>query len=432
MCSKPLFIFGSPRSGTTYLLELLNHHSKVLLTNELRMMSFYAQTFATASQARHQIHNADLRGPFIEHMKAQLRPAIESYYRQLAAERLKSPTVFGDKNPGYADPVLSPGCLEFILETFPDARFIHIRRDPRAVVRSLVGKRWMGLDAAVALWARITSRGRALRREVAPHQYLEVTHEALTNHPSTVVPSILRFLELEPEQILSDFIASETLQRTPYSDPIALPGNRATFQLTELQESRLLELLGPSAEVDEMLEHYDAAQSSSHPVIEVEGGSPIGEMAQVPAESLLGELEVRILAYSLVVNDSQVVSGSPVHPGDRVSIAVRVASLRHFPQTVFGVSISDESGRVVASGNNASASLQTFGLTPGVSTLSLTFIWPDCGRGLFRLTPGVGEGADGDHNLVQCWADSCCALRQAPSRESSALITLRILSAERC
>jgi hypothetical protein len=172
-------------------------------------------------------------------------------------------------------------------------------------------------------------------------------------------------------------------------------------------------------------------QGNSQALLEAAADATAGEYVAVPSESLLGELEIRILAYALSINGAPASSGAFVHPGDRVGVTVRAASLRRFPQTVFGLRIADESGRVVATGNNASSSLQIFGLEPGISTLRLTFQWPDSGRGTYRLTIGVGEGADGDHNIVQCWADSCCVLNQIPSRESSSVTSLRILSAER-
>ena len=182
MRSQPLFIFGCPRSGTTYLGELLNKHSRVLVTNELRMMSFYAEMPADAEKARHQIHNMDLRRGFIAHMKSQVRATVETYYKSLAESLGRKIEVWGDKTPGYADPSLSPGCLEFILDVFPDAKFIHIRRDPLEVVRSIVGKRWMGLEAAVDIWVRITKHGREFGASLPPSQYLEITHEELSDN----------------------------------------------------------------------------------------------------------------------------------------------------------------------------------------------------------------------------------------------------------
>ena len=433
MRSQPLFIFGCPRSGTTYLGELLSHHSKVLVTNELRMMSFYAEMLAAAEKARHQIHNRDLRSGFIAHMKSQVRSTVETYYKSLAESLGRKIEVWGDKTPGYADPSLSPGCLEFILEVFPDARFIHIRRDPLEVIRSIVGKRWMGLDAAIDIWVRITKRGREFGALLPPSQYLEITHEELSGNGEKVTSEILRFLGIQDETHLREFVTRESEERTPFSDPIALPGKKSAFDLTPEQVARVHELLGDDwSDVDAVFRKYGDRKTSSPGTAQHVAVVAAGTLIPVAPDTLLGDLEARINALGLAVNDEPVASGAAVRTGDKVVVTARVAALRPFEAIVFGVTAFDDADTPVMGGNNAKSGLQVFSLPPGMSTLVLVFNWPDVGNGTYRLTVGIGEGSDSDNNLVQCWADKAITLvQQSPQRNGNELVRCTILDARR-
>jgi hypothetical protein len=44
MESSPLFIVGSPRSGTTFLCSVLNAHPLIQLTNECRIFALLKDT----------------------------------------------------------------------------------------------------------------------------------------------------------------------------------------------------------------------------------------------------------------------------------------------------------------------------------------------------------------------------------------------------
>ena len=54
-----------------------------------------------------------------------------------------------DKHPHYADPKTDPHCLDTIDLVFPGSRFVHVIRDGRAVVASIVWKGWADLPEAI-------------------------------------------------------------------------------------------------------------------------------------------------------------------------------------------------------------------------------------------------------------------------------------------
>jgi hypothetical protein len=110
---------------------------------------------------------------FIDHVRASYPDLIRSFYRDLR------PTVryWGDKNPDYAS-LEHEGCLETIAELFPGTRFIHIIRDGRDVVTSLLRKGWASFDHAHHIWMTHVEVGAQVGAR-SPDRYLEVRYEEL-------------------------------------------------------------------------------------------------------------------------------------------------------------------------------------------------------------------------------------------------------------
>lgn len=458
MTTPPLFIFGCPRSGTTFLGELLNQHPRVLITNEIRMMTFLTEVFERTAQNRHLLHNPDHKDQFVAHARSQSEYMVRSYYDRLRRDIGKDVLVWGDKTPGYADPLLSRGCLQFTNEIFPDARWIHIRRDPRAVVHSLVTKRWHTLASAVDIWARITKAGRDFGRSLPKCQYLEITHEAVLDDVEGVARDLLDFLGLDMTPEMDAFVQSEKRERKPVSDPVNLSTkaagqNSANLHhgLSQDQVEQVIALLGDRFDdVEAMLAHYahtDAGRATAKAIAngggviatddagakaeKVSKPSGFSSFSAVNQKTLLGDLEARISGVSVLVRGESAVpdAAATVFAGDRVDIAIRLMALKAFPHLVAGFSIVDQAGLVVGGGNNANSGLGTEALTPGTHTLLLSFRWPDLGDAPFTLTLGIGEGkgspADGEANHVQCWAPQAITLRQRP-RELPPVTTVAV------
>lgn len=372
---------------------------------------------------------------------------VRSFYDKLGQESHKNLLVWGDKTPGYADPLLSRGCLAFTHEVFPDAKWIHIRRDPRAVVHSLVVKKWHTLPSAVDIWARITQAGRVFGQKLPSHQYLEITHESILDDVEGVTKTLLEFLGLEMTPEVEAFVLSEKAERKPVSDPVNLATKAAGENtahlhhgLNEEQVQQVVALLGDRFDdVDAMLAHYATTDAGKATALAIASGggvlaakegvaktermsAPTGfsPFSPVDESTLLGELEARISGVSVLVRGESAVpnAATTVHAGDRVDIAVRVMALKKFPYMVAGFSIVDRAGQTVGGGNNANSGLGTTAMEPGAHTLLLSFRWPDLGDAPFTLTLGIGEGkgtaADGEANHVQCWVPEAITLRQRP------------------
>lgn len=115
--------------------------------------------------------------------------ALRIVYRTYAAKFGKQR--WGDKSPHYL------GHMPLISDVLPEARFIHVIRDGRAVWQS-IRSLWFGpstVEDAAIWWSDAIA---AARQDAAriPH-YLEVRFEDLVRSPADTLQRVCAFLELE-------------------------------------------------------------------------------------------------------------------------------------------------------------------------------------------------------------------------------------------
>ena len=152
----PIFVIGTGRSGTTLLRVMLNAHPRIYLTHEA---SFYLSAaaakrmdgrawlehyFHSASFAWLGVMPADVRRGLSETLpRKEIARAFNAVMRTKAAQYDRPR--FGDKTP------LHSSFLKDIFKNYRDPRVVHIVRDPRATVASLMRMPWaastIGLNA---------------------------------------------------------------------------------------------------------------------------------------------------------------------------------------------------------------------------------------------------------------------------------------------
>ncbi len=113
--AAPIFIVGMPRSGTTLLESAIAAHPLVAAAGEVPALPFLHDEFlAWAGRAR-----APVKIP-----EEKRRDWRSRYFDQSAKFRLRPAQIFTDKQPS------NFLALGFIRELLPEARIIHIRRNP--------------------------------------------------------------------------------------------------------------------------------------------------------------------------------------------------------------------------------------------------------------------------------------------------------------
>jgi Flp pilus assembly protein TadD len=109
---RPVFIVGMPRSGTTLIESVIGAHSRVLACGERMATRWIMQDF---------LSRARLGSP--SGIPESAWQAWRDFFRQEMPEQPDA-AVITDKNPWNFD------AIAVILRLFPDARIIHVRRNP--------------------------------------------------------------------------------------------------------------------------------------------------------------------------------------------------------------------------------------------------------------------------------------------------------------
>lgn len=118
--------------------------------------------------------------------------AIRAFY-EMYAEKADKPR-WGDKTPFYVRK------METIHEVLPEARFVHLIRDGRAVTLSIKDL-WFGPDTieeAAEFWVDRIDQGREQAKRL-PH-YMELRYEDLVREPEAQLRRIAEFAEIDYDE----------------------------------------------------------------------------------------------------------------------------------------------------------------------------------------------------------------------------------------
>ena len=197
---RPLLIVGAPRSGTTWLMRTLLQDRRMVGGQE----SHFFRTFgATLHSFDQQIGRPRKTGLACYWRRAELVAELQRLWRRtfepLAVARPEA-RLLVEKTPDHAL------WLHIARDVVPDARAIHIVRDSRAVVASLLeasrrpwGQIWAPKSrrAAVAVWRSHVSA--ALDSPLPIHL---VRYEDLVDDAPAVLAGIYEFLALPRDPAL--------------------------------------------------------------------------------------------------------------------------------------------------------------------------------------------------------------------------------------
>jgi len=191
----PVFVGGAGRSGTTLLRAMLHAHPALHAPPELKLIPELA--------AQRQRWGAHLREPLRD---AGVSPdLLDAACRAFLDRLLRGITPPGrrlvDKTP---HDVLH---IRWLARLYPRARFVHVVRDPRAVVASLLRQDWRDpatgepvtwcTDAAAAAryWREVVDTAHA-QSVFALGRVLEIRYEDLVTTPEATMRSVLASLGL--------------------------------------------------------------------------------------------------------------------------------------------------------------------------------------------------------------------------------------------
>ncbi|MEI6320216.1 MAG: sulfotransferase [Pseudomonadota bacterium] len=231
--AAPVFIGGSPRSGTTLLLRLLGRHPQVEAYYESKLLASLIDwlegtvfnPFDPISPFGFRAHEYFTR----ERIYRCAGLAMQQLYGGRATDAGRS--IWLEKTPRNSLHV------DALLELLPAARFLHVVRDGRDVAVSMPSLEAAPQDIVecARLWAGYTEAGRsACRRH--PDHCLEIRYEQLVRAPQQALEPVCRFLglDLQPDMLDLDSVKVSLFsehwgESAPTTAPIARWRRHADF-----------------------------------------------------------------------------------------------------------------------------------------------------------------------------------------------------------
>lgn len=224
------FVVGVPRSGTTLLRLQLDAHPALaippetgvgLVAGTLLRRGVTPDGVATALAGIQAFGDLGFPPDELRRLLRSVRPwsaaaGVRAIYRAYAARHGKPR--WGDKTPVHCLHMPELGAL------LPEARFVHLIRDPRAVASSLHGLHFApgdgSLEAIGAAWRSQVAHARAAGARLGDGRYTELRYEALVARPEAALRTICAAIDL------------------PFDPAMLQAHERATARLAELPEAR--------------------------------------------------------------------------------------------------------------------------------------------------------------------------------------------------
>lgn len=185
---RVVFAFGVPRSGTYWLQRILTAHPEVAaVPNETHLFSKAVAPFLS------EFHHGASASPSITTIYAD-RETMIRHLRELCDDVLGVHLTDGAKLLCERSPwhVRHVGLMA---ELYPDARFVHIVRDPRDVARSMVSHEW-GPDTLAEAAGQWRESILMARKAAAPH-YLELRYEEVLSDFPAATRQVYEWLGLD-------------------------------------------------------------------------------------------------------------------------------------------------------------------------------------------------------------------------------------------
>jgi hypothetical protein len=214
MTGSPIFIAGPDRSGTTLLFALLASHPNISMVRRTNMWRYFHNRYGDLGQVEnfHKCLSEMLRYNRIQNfLKPDEKRIRHEFWRekptygrlfsllhQHHAESLGK-TRWGDKS------LHTEHYVDDVFTEFPDAKILHITRDPRdryASVRKRHGRDVPRLGGANGRW--LFSMNKALDNQKRyPDQYKIIRFEDLASDPEKTMKDVCAFIgeDYSPEML---------------------------------------------------------------------------------------------------------------------------------------------------------------------------------------------------------------------------------------
>ena len=99
-----------------------------------------------------------------------------------------------------------------ILEILPEAKLVHIYRDPRDVITSFSHQSWMPSDKfkSAMIYRDLFEQWELIKARISEDSYMELSLESLVENPRKVTESICQFWQIPWNESLIEFDLSHS------------------------------------------------------------------------------------------------------------------------------------------------------------------------------------------------------------------------------
>ena len=203
----PVFVGGIERSGKTYMRFMLSSHSPLVFSKRTNLWPNFYNRFGDLSQVENferclqaMMQNKHVRAlePDIERIRQEFWQGIPSYARLFAIVHEQYVESQGKVRWGDQTELIER-FADLIFVAYPDAKIIHMIRDPRDVYEASLARKPQDRISVGDLTARwLYSADLAARNhKLYPDRYKIVRYESLVSRPEETLGEVCRFLGIE-------------------------------------------------------------------------------------------------------------------------------------------------------------------------------------------------------------------------------------------
>jgi hypothetical protein len=200
---SPIFIVGGPRSGTTLMRNMLNRHPEIAICRETEFFHWVYQrrrNFGSLSDLRNR--QSAVKQYLATQRVHRMRLDLQALEQTLLQEAVSYPAMFLSLMRFFAQAHGKRRCgektphngliVEMLYQWYPDAVVIHMLRDPRDAVASMLRMPWAPKNVVsnAYSWLRFNQGAWRSRNR---GKYMQVRYEELVTQPEPQLKRICEF-----------------------------------------------------------------------------------------------------------------------------------------------------------------------------------------------------------------------------------------------
>lgn len=262
---QPTFLVGAERSGTTLLRLMLDHHPRIAFNPEFEYAVSQIDEHGAYPDLASYYHflATDFIFPganFTVNRELSYAALVHDFLRQKLTRDHKQ--VIGATVHHHFDRLLA---------LWPQARFIHLIRDPRDVAKSVIGMGWAGnMWVASSRWIEAEKTWAKLERMLPKDRFVNLRYEDLIADPRAQLGQLCAFMGVDFDEAIFDYAKTSTYE---------LPDPKLVYQWR--QRSSVYDVGLVEARVGELLEERGYARSGYPvPLVGIDEGALLEQESQ--------------------------------------------------------------------------------------------------------------------------------------------------------